>query len=146
CVRRLRWDGAEYTGQIPIRHAALVGAISGKISVVAARRVVGLQEQFTISKDFWRNSGFHLLERDAEGRLSVTDDFLRAYLMRPEIRPAEESGPNEIALHEALMDEPQRDPPAPALETIEDADARANYRILLAFLERLKRAASLESG
>ncbi len=65
--------------------------------------------------------------------------------MRPEIRPAEESGPNEIALHEALMDEPQRDPPAPALETIEDADARDNYRILVAFLGRLKRAASLES-
>ena len=98
-----------------------------------------------ISQDFWRNSGFHLLERDAEGRLTVTDDFLRAYLMRPEIRPAEESGPNEIALHEALMDEPRRDPPASALETIEDADARDNYRILFAFLGRLKRAASLES-
>jgi len=96
-------------------------------------------------QDFWRNSGFHLLERDSEGRLSVTDDFLRAYLMRPEIRPAEESGPNEIALHEALMDEPRRDPPASALESIEDADARDNYRVLLAFLGRLKRAASLES-
>lgn len=96
-------------------------------------------------QDFWRNSGFHLLERDSEGRLSVTDDFLRAYLMRPEIRPAEESGPNEIALHEALMDEPRRDPPASALQSIEDADARDNYRILLAFLGRLKRAASLES-
>ena len=65
--------------------------------------------------------------------------------MRPEIRPAEESGPNEIALHEALMDEPRRDPSASALESIEDADARDNYRILLAFLGRLKRAASLES-
>src|SRR5438309_10393570 len=65
--------------------------------------------------------------------------------MRPEIRPAEESGPNEIALHEALMDEPRRDPPASALESIEDADARDNYRVLLAFLGRLKRAASLES-
>ena len=35
--------------------------------------------------DFWRNSGFHLLERDAAGRLRVTDDFLRAYLLRPEM-------------------------------------------------------------
>jgi hypothetical protein len=43
------------------------------------------------------------------------------------------------------MDEPRRDPPAAALESIEDADARDNYRILLAFLGRLKRAASLES-
>ena len=65
--------------------------------------------------------------------------------MRPEIRPAEESGPNEIALHETLMDEPRRDPPASALQAVEDADARDNYRILLAFLGRLKRAASLES-
>src|SRR6266853_417401 len=108
--------------------------------------VVELQEQFTISKDFWRNSGFHLLERDNEGRLSITDDFLRGYLMRPEIRPAEESGPNEIALHEALMEDPRRDPAPPALESIEDADARDNYRVLLAFLGRLKRAESLESS
>ena len=98
-----------------------------------------------ISQDFWRNSGFHLLERDDEGRLSITDDFLRAYLMRPEIRPAEESGPNEIALHEALMEDPRRDPPASELETVEDADARDNYRVLSAFLGRLKRAATLEA-
>ncbi len=65
--------------------------------------------------------------------------------MRPEIRPVEESGPNEIALHEALLEDPRRDPAASALETIEDADARDNYRVLLAFLGRLKRAASLES-
>jgi len=96
-------------------------------------------------QDFWRNSGFHLLERDHLGRLSITDDFLRAYLVRPEIRPVEESGPNEIALHEALLEDPRRDPAAPALETIEDADARDNYRVLLAFLGKLKRAASLES-
>ena len=65
--------------------------------------------------------------------------------MRPEIRPAEESGPNEIALHEALMEDPRRDLPESALETVEDADARDNYRVLSAFLGRLKRAASLES-
>lgn len=96
-------------------------------------------------QDFWRNSGFHLLERDNEGRLSITDDFLRAYLLRPEIRPVEESGPNEIALHQALLEDPRRNPAASVLETIEDADARDNYRVLLAFLGRLKRAASLES-
>ncbi|HMH16574.1 MAG TPA: DUF6352 family protein [Burkholderiales bacterium] len=96
-------------------------------------------------QDFWRNSGFHLLERDNEGRLSITDDFLRAYLLRPEIRPVEESGPNEIALHEALLEDPRRDTSASALERVEDTDVRDNYRVLLAFLGRLKRAASLES-
>ncbi len=95
--------------------------------------------------DFWRNSGFHLLERASDGRLSVTDDFLRAYLVRPEIRPVEESGPNEVALHEALLEDPRRSPESAELERIEDADARDNYRVLLAFFERLKRAACLES-
>ena len=141
-----KWTALNYTENPTCGVNAPFGTvISGKILEVANRQVVEPQEQFTISQDFWRNSGFHLLERDDEGRLSITDDFLRAYLMRPEIRPAEESGPNEIALHDALMDEPRRDPPAAALQAIEDADARDNYRILLAFLGRLKRAASLES-
>ncbi len=95
--------------------------------------------------DFWRNSGFHLLERDGDGRLAVTDDFLRAYLLRPEIRPVGESGPNEIALHGMLLENPRRAVESAALERIEDADARENFRVLLAFFERLKRAASLES-
>jgi hypothetical protein len=96
-------------------------------------------------QDFWRNSGFHLLHRNAEGRLAVTDDFLRAYLLRPEVRPVDESGPRERALHAALLDDPRRDVDAASLEGIEDADARDNYRVLLAFLGRLKRAASVES-
>jgi uncharacterized protein DUF6352 len=95
--------------------------------------------------DFWRNSGFHLLERDGDGRLAVTDDFLRAYLLRPEIRPVGESGPNEIALHETLMENPRGAVEASELERVEDADTRDNFRALLAFFERLKRAASLES-
>jgi hypothetical protein len=98
-----------------------------------------------ISQDFWRNSGFHLLDRGAGGRLSVTDDFLRAYLLRPEIRPVDESGPNERALHQALLDDPRRDVDAVSLAGIEDADARDNYRVLLGFLGKLKRAASVES-
>src|SRR5262245_6354256 len=96
-------------------------------------------------QDFWCNSGFHLLERDAQGRLSVTDDFLRAYLLRPEIRPVEESGPKEIAFHESLLADPRREVSDSELAGVEDADARDNYRILLAFLARLARADSLES-
>ena len=64
--------------------------------------------------------------------------------MRPEIRPVEESGPKEIALHDALLENPRSDPPASALDAVEDADARDNYGILLAFLGRLKHTASLE--
>ena len=97
-------------------------------------------------QDFWRNSGFHLLERDGDGRLALTDDFLRAYLARPEIHPIEESGPNERALHQALLDNPRREVEPGDVDRIEDPDARDNYRVLLAFFGRLKRATSLESG
>ena len=49
--------------------------------------------------DFWRDSGFHLLKRRENGHLEVTDDFLRAYFLRPEVAPVEESCPAERALH-----------------------------------------------
>lgn len=67
-------------------------------------------------------------------------------MARPEILPIEESGPNEIALHQALLDDPRREVGPGVLEGIEDADARDNYRVLLAFFGRLKRATSLESS
>ena len=35
--------------------------------------------------DFWRHSGYHLLRVREDGRLGVTDDFLRAYIERPEM-------------------------------------------------------------
>src|SRR3954467_2132329 len=95
--------------------------------------------------DFWRNSGFHLLERDASGRLRVTDDFLRAYYLRPEVHPLEESGPNEQRLHAALMAEPGRKVTQAELEAIEDADARDNYRVVLAFRDRLLEAGTVEA-
>ena len=96
-------------------------------------------------QDFWRNSGYHLLEHDGDGRLCVTDDFLRAYLARPEIRPVDESGPNEVALYDALLEDPRQEIGRSVLERIEDPDVRDNYRVLLSFFGRLKRAASLEA-
>ena len=94
--------------------------------------------------DFWRNSGFHLLERDAAGRLRVTDDFLRAYLLRPEVHPVEESGPAERTLHAALMAEPRRRVSEEALQSIGDADAADNYRVVLRFRDRLLQAGTIE--
>jgi hypothetical protein len=38
-------------------------------------------------KDFWLSCGHHLLDRDAGGGLVVTDEFLKAYLARPELTP-----------------------------------------------------------
>jgi len=98
-----------------------------------------------VAQDFWRNSGFHLLERNGAGRLRVTDDFLRAYLLRPELRPVEESRPGERAFHERLLDEPRRAVTAGELEAVEDADARDNFRIWLDFRARLLGTDSLEA-
>jgi len=39
------------------------------------------------TRDFWQSSAHHLLDRDCDGKLVVTDEFLRLYLARPEIMP-----------------------------------------------------------
>jgi hypothetical protein len=96
--------------------------------------------------DFWRNSGFHLLERDAAGRLRVTDDYLRAYYLRPEIHPVEDSGPAERELHATLMAQPRLRISEKELKTLEDAEAQENYRILLRFRERLLQAGTVEGA
>jgi hypothetical protein len=94
--------------------------------------------------EFWRNSGFHLLERDPAGRLRVTDDFLRAYYLRPEIHPVEESGEGELRVHAQLMADPRREITEQDLRTVEDADARDNYRVILKFRQKLLDAGTVE--
>ena len=44
--------------------------------------------------DFWLSSGHHLVDRDADGRLVVTDELLKAYLARPEVVPPEDACAN----------------------------------------------------
>ncbi|HSE78174.1 MAG TPA: DUF6352 family protein [Alphaproteobacteria bacterium] len=96
--------------------------------------------------DFWRSSGFHLLEPASPNRLKVTNGFLRAYLMRPEIRPVSESCTAERGLHAALLDEPRRPVAAAEVSAIVDPDARENYAIWLAFRDRLLAAGSVEDA
>jgi len=96
-------------------------------------------------RDFWRDSGYHLLGATAEGRLAVSDDFLRAYLMRPEICPVAESCAAERALHESLMAAPRRAVGDADLARLQDADARDNYRVVLGFRDRLVAAGDVES-
>lgn len=94
--------------------------------------------------DFWRDSGFHLLERTVEGHLAVSDDYLRAYFMRPEVRPVEESCEAELALHEALMANPREAVSAQRLDKLADPDARENYQVVLNFRDLLVRAGTVE--
>jgi hypothetical protein len=74
----------------------------------------------------------------------VTDDFLRAYYLRPEIHPVEESGEGELRLHESLMREPHRAITPAELDAIEDQDARDNYRVILKFRQKLLDAGTVE--
>ncbi len=87
--------------------------------------------------DFWQHCGYHLLRRDDAGRLTLTDDFLRAYLERPELALVPESCAAERKLHQALADEPRRQVPPAWLDALADADVRENYRVVLRFRDRL---------
>jgi hypothetical protein len=77
--------------------------------------------------------------------LAVTDDYLRAYYLRPEVHPVEESDDAERALHASLMQEPRRRVAAQEIESIADPDARDNYRVVLRFRDRLLDAGTVES-
>ncbi len=96
--------------------------------------------------NIWPESGYSLLERRADGRLGVSDAFLRAYLQRPEIAPVEESCDSERTLHAALLDAPRRSVAAQRLRALADPDAVENYQVLLAFRDRLLAADSLEDA
>ena len=95
---------------------------------------------------FWGASGHVLLDRDGDGRLAITDEFLKAYLARPELMPPEEACDAERALHAALMQAPRRDVAEKELAAIADADAAENWRLFLAFRQRLMDAPSLEAA
>jgi hypothetical protein len=78
-------------------------------------------------QDFWVDSGFSQLTVNDRGWLRVTPQYLRSVLMRPELAPITESGPNERTLHAELEVNPLRVVAAEELGAIEDADTRQNY-------------------
>ena len=95
--------------------------------------------------DFWRSCGYHLLTRGADGRLTVTDDYLRAYYLRPELAPVEGSCASERKLHAALMEAPRLPVDERRITLIRDEDARENYRVMLRFRDQLCATPSLEA-
>ena len=98
------------------------------------------------ARDFWLTCGHHLLDRDADGRLLVTDEFLKAYLARPEIAPPAEACAAERALHEALLADPRRPVRREEVAAVADADARENWQVMIAFRDQLARHPTLEAA
>jgi len=95
--------------------------------------------------DFWQRCGYRLLRKGDDGRLHVTDDYLRMYYGRPELAPPPEAETAEHALHASLLDAPRREVPETEIAALKDADARDNYRVMLRFRARLLEAPTLES-
>jgi len=85
------------------------------------------------------------LQRDARGWCLPTDDYLRLFLLRPELAPVPESCPDEMALHAALMVAPASPVGADALAKLIDADARESYTLFLRFRDALLAAGTLEA-
>ena len=99
-----------------------------------------------MNRDFWKSAGMHLVERDDQGWLVVTADYLRAYFTRPEIHPIEESCDREHALFEKLMADPFAGIPENEVSAIKDKDAADNYRVILRFRDYLSRHGTLEAS
>ncbi len=96
--------------------------------------------------DFWLSCGHHLTDRDAGGGLVVTDEFLKAYLARPELAPPLEACVVERTLHAALMTDPRRPVGADEIAAMADADARENWQVAIAFRDHLVAHRTLEAA
>jgi hypothetical protein len=98
------------------------------------------------SHDFWLSCGHHLLERDDNGSVVVTDEFLKVYLARPEIAPPADACVAEQALYRKLFDAPRAAVTPAEIDKIVDDDARENWEILLSWREHLERHRTLEAA
>jgi hypothetical protein len=97
-------------------------------------------------RDFWLACGHHLLDRNEDGHIVLTDEFLMAYLARPEMIPPPAACAAERALFQALLKDPRR-PVAPAeIAAIADEDARENWAFMISWREHLARHPTLEAA
>src|SRR6516164_428601 len=97
-------------------------------------------------KDFWVSCGHHLLDRDEAGALVVTEEFLKAYLARPELSPPPEACAGERALHAALLAAPRRPISDREIAAIADRDARENWALMREFRDRLMARRTVEAA
>ena len=76
----------------------------------------------------------------------MTDDFLKAYLARPELAPPPEACAAEKSVHGSLLANPRRLVDAAEIAQIADADARENWEVMLAFRDLLAAHRTLEGA
>jgi hypothetical protein len=97
-------------------------------------------------RDFWLSCGHHLLDRGGDGGLIVSDDFLKAYLARPEMTPPQEACGAERELHRELLTDPRRPVGPGQIGALADADARENWELMVAWRDHLVRHVTLEAA
>lgn len=98
------------------------------------------------TRDFWLSSGHHLLDRGNDGGLIVSDEFLKAYLARPEIAPPADACLAERELHRELLCDPRRPVESNQISAIADADARENWELLISWRDHLARHGTVEAA
>jgi hypothetical protein len=87
-----------------------------------------------------------LLDKEQEGDLVPTEDFMRAYFYRPEVAPIEESCEAEIELHKKLVDTPFLNIEKKELDKIKDKDVIFNYEAILRFRDFLSHYPTLDAA
>lgn len=97
-------------------------------------------------RDFWFSCGHLLTDLDINGGLLVTDEFLKAFLARPELAPPPEACAVERRLHAALLADPRRPVDSGEIAAVADSDARENWQQMLGFRDHLLRHETLEAA
>lgn len=94
--------------------------------------------------NYWPNSAYSTLAISPDHQLLVTDDFLRTYMERPELKLVPESCAVERSLHLRLTENPRAEVLEGEISAMADEDIQENYRVWLRYRKRLLSASSLE--
>lgn len=95
--------------------------------------------------NFWPQSAYQTLTVGSDNQLLVTDDFLRTYLLRPELNLVPESCDAERALHQRLSENPRAVISEQEITAMADPDIQVNYQVWLRYRAKLLAASSLEN-
>ena len=95
--------------------------------------------------NFWPHSAYKTLTVGSDKQLLVTDDFLRTYLSRPELKLVPESCDAERGLHQRLNKNPRAVISDEEIAGMADPDIQVNYQVWLRYRAKLLAASSLEN-